>query len=166
MNQTDNKQKVREFYDEIGWSKESSGYYQNARYEDLRPVSAEYIHKCHMRITPYFEKGGKYLLDVGCGPIQYKEYLTYSEHFEKRVCADISLTALKEARNRIGSEPAVFLRDRECGTAAEGKYTRKPLRAAPKTTSAGACARARRRPPPKRQRGRSCTAESRRSENC
>ena len=72
----ENKQKVREFYDEIGWSRESSGYYQNARYEDLRPVSAEYIHKCHMRVTPYFASGGKYLLDVGCGPIQYKEYLT------------------------------------------------------------------------------------------
>ena len=104
MNQSENKQKVREFYDEIGWSKESSGYYQNARYEDLRPVSAEYIHKCHMRITPYFEKGGRFLLDVGCGPIQYKEYLTYSEKFEKRVCADISLTALKEARKRIGEK--------------------------------------------------------------
>ena len=101
---TNNKQQVREFYDEIGWSKESSGYYQNARYEDLRPVSAEYIHKCHMRITPYFEKGGRFLLDVGCGPIQYKEYLTYSENFEKRVCADISITALKEARNRIGDK--------------------------------------------------------------
>lgn len=104
MDQSENKQKVREFYDEIGWSKESSGYYQNARYEDLRPVSAEYIHKCHMRITPYFQDGGKYLLDVGCGPIQYKEYLTYSEKFEKRVCADISLTALKEARKRIGDK--------------------------------------------------------------
>lgn len=100
----DNKQKVREFYDEIGWSKESSGYYQNARYEDLRPVSAEYIHKCHMRITPFFEKGGKFILDVGCGPIQYKEYLTYSEHYQRRVCADISLTALKEARKRIGDK--------------------------------------------------------------
>ena len=103
MNQN-NKQKVREFYDEIGWSKESSGFYQNARYEDLRPVSADYIHNCHMRITPYFSDGGKYLLDVGCGPIQYKEYLTYSEKFSKRVCADISITALKEARKRIGDK--------------------------------------------------------------
>ena len=98
------KQEVREFYDEIGWSKESSGYYQNARYEDLRPVSSEYIHKCHMRITPYFSEGGKFLLDVGCGPIQYAEYLTYSEKYEKRVCADISLTALVEARKRIGDK--------------------------------------------------------------
>ncbi len=104
MNQADNKQKVREFYDEIGWSKESSGYYQNARYEDLRPVSAEYIHKCHLRVTPYFSNGGRFILDVGCGPIQYPEYLTYSEKFYKRVCADISLTALKEARNRIGDK--------------------------------------------------------------
>ena len=46
MNQQENKQKVRKFYDAIGWSKEDSGYYQNARYEDLRPVSAEYIHNC------------------------------------------------------------------------------------------------------------------------
>lgn len=104
MNQQENKQKVRKFYDAIGWSKEDSGYYQNARYEDLRPVSAEYIHNCHMRITPYFEKGGKYIIDVGCGPIQYPEYLTYSEHFERRVCADISITALKEARDRIGEK--------------------------------------------------------------
>ncbi len=102
MNQQENKQKVRRFYDAIGWSKESSGYYQNARYEDLRPVSAEYIHKCHLRITPFFATGGKNLLDVGCGPIQYPEYLTYSEKFERRVCADISITALREARNRIG----------------------------------------------------------------
>lgn len=104
MNQQDNKQKVRKFYDAIGWSMEDSGYYQNARYEDLRPVSAEYIHNCHMRITPYFEKGGRYIMDVGCGPIQYPEYLTYSEHFERRVCADISITALREARKRIGSK--------------------------------------------------------------
>ncbi len=92
------------FYDAIGWSKESSGYYQNARYEDLRPVSAEYIHKCHLRVTPYFEKGGKFIMDVGCGPIQYPEYLTYSEKYERRVCADISITALREARKRIGEK--------------------------------------------------------------
>lgn len=104
MNAQDNKQKVRKFYDAIGWSMESSGYYQNARYEDLREVSSEYIHKCHMRITPYFEKGGRFIMDVGCGPIQYPEYLTYSENFEKRVCADISITALKEARQRIGDK--------------------------------------------------------------
>ncbi len=41
------KQQVREFYDQVGWSQEDGGLYQNARYEDLRPVSREYIHNCH-----------------------------------------------------------------------------------------------------------------------
>lgn len=104
MNEQEQKNKVRKFYDGIGWHKESDGYYQNARYEDLRPVSAEYIHKCHLRITPYFKSGGRYLIDIGCGPIQYPEYLTYSENFERRVCADISYTALVEARKRIGEK--------------------------------------------------------------
>ena len=96
------KENVRTFYDQIGWKVEADGFYQNARYEDLRPVSAEYIHKCHLRITPYLAKPGKLILDLGCGPIQYPEYLTYSETHDFRVCCDISLTALMEARKRIG----------------------------------------------------------------
>ncbi len=111
MSGNSSKQDVREFYDEIGWKKESDGYYQNARYEDLRPVSAEYIHNCHMRITPYFQNGGKYFLDAGSGPVQYPEYLTYSEKFEKRVCADISITALIEARKRLGDKGLYVVSD-------------------------------------------------------
>lgn len=98
----ESKENVREFYDQIGWKLESDGFYQNARYEDLRPVSAEYIHRCHLRITPVFAAGGDKILDLGSGPIQYPEYLTYSEKFNYRVCCDISLTALQEARTRIG----------------------------------------------------------------
>lgn len=98
----ESKENVRAFYDRIGWRLESDGFYQNARYEDLRPVSVDYIHACHLRITPYFKAGGRILMDLGCGPIQYPEYLTYSEKFRYRLCCDISLTALLEARKRIG----------------------------------------------------------------
>ncbi len=34
------KQQVRQFYDQVGWQEVSEGTYQNAHYEDLRPVSA------------------------------------------------------------------------------------------------------------------------------
>lgn len=98
------KQEVRSFYDQIGWQVVSDGMYQNARYEDLRKVSAEYIHNCHLRINRHLVRPGRFLLDAGCGPIQYPEYLTYSEDFEKRVCLDISIVALKEARTRIGDK--------------------------------------------------------------
>jgi SAM-dependent methyltransferase len=100
---TDTKQKVRNFYDEIGWHQEADGNYQNARYEDLRPVSAEYIHKTRMRVNDGLIPTGKLLLDAGSGPVQYADYLTYSEGYEKRVCLDISIQALREARQRIGA---------------------------------------------------------------
>jgi ubiquinone/menaquinone biosynthesis C-methylase UbiE len=96
------KQDVRKFYDDIGWQEIGEGVYQNARYEDLRPVSWEYIHKCHLRVGRYLSPNGRYLLDAGSGPIQYPEYLEYSNGYEARVCADISIVALEEARQRIG----------------------------------------------------------------
>ena len=45
---------------------------------------------------------GRFLLDAGSGPVQYEEYKTYSQGYQKRVCLDISIQALREARNRIG----------------------------------------------------------------
>lgn len=96
------KQSVRSFYDEVGWQQVSEGVYQNALFEDLRPVSREYIHKCHMRVNRYLSHGGRYLLDAGSGPIQYPDYLSYSVGYQYRVCLDISIVALMEARERIG----------------------------------------------------------------
>ena len=97
------KQQVREFYDQVGWQTESDGFYQNASYEDLRPVSHDYIHNCHLRMLRYLNPTGHFLLDAGSGPIQYPEYLEYSKGYQFRVCADISIVALQEARKRIGS---------------------------------------------------------------
>ena len=105
------KQQVREFYDQIGWSQVGEGLYQNARYEDLRPVSREYIHKCHMRVKRHLAPEGDILLDAGSGPVQWPAYLVYSEGYRYRLCADISLTALKEARNRLGDKGLFVVAD-------------------------------------------------------
>jgi len=107
----DIKQEVRQFYDRVGWSKKADGVYQNARYEDLRPVSSEYIQRCHLRVNRHLKKGGRFLLDAGSGPIQYPEYLTYSETYQKRVCLDISMVALQEARQRIGDHGLFVVAD-------------------------------------------------------
>ena len=42
------------------------------------------------------------MLDAGSGPLQWSEYLTYSEGYQFRVCADISITALRAARAVLG----------------------------------------------------------------
>ncbi len=105
------KQDVRKFYDQIGWQTESDGFYQNARYEDLRPISADYIYKCHMRINRHLIRPGQFLLDAGSGPIQYPAYLTYSEGYTYRLCVDISFLAMKEARKRLGSKGLYVVAD-------------------------------------------------------
>jgi SAM-dependent methyltransferase len=97
------KKEVRQFYDQVGWSLVGEDLYQNARYEDLRPVSREYIHRAHLRVCRHISANGRYLLDAGSGPIQYPEYLEYSRGYQYRICADISITALKEARKRLSA---------------------------------------------------------------
>ena len=82
MSDIEIKQQVRKFYNQVGWKMESDGFYQNARYEDLRPVSSEYIEKCHLRVNRHLKKDGKFLLDAGSGPIQYPAYLTYMDGFQ------------------------------------------------------------------------------------
>jgi SAM-dependent methyltransferase len=111
MSDTEIKQQVRQFYDQVGWQMVGEGVYQNARYEDLRPVSREYIHNCHLRINKYLKPKGKFLLDAGSGPVQYPEYLTYSQGYAYRVCLDLSIVALQEARKRVGERGLYVVAD-------------------------------------------------------
>ena len=107
----DVKQSVRQFYDRVGWQVVADGNYQNARYEDLRPVAREYIHRCHLRVKRHLKPSGRFLLDAGSGPVQYPQYLTYSEGYQYRVCADISIVALQEARMRLGERGLYVVAD-------------------------------------------------------
>jgi ubiquinone/menaquinone biosynthesis C-methylase UbiE len=102
MSDAEIKQQVQKFYDRVGWQQVSAGTYQNATYEDLRPVAHEYVHRCHLRVTRHLAPAGDRLLDAGSGPIQYPEYVEYSRGYRHRVCLDISSVALQEARQRIG----------------------------------------------------------------
>ncbi len=111
MVQEEVKQEVRRFYNEVGWQIESDGLYQNAHYEDLRTVSAEYIHKCHLRVGRYLDGKGKYLLDAGSGPVQYTEYMAYLKGYQYRVCADISIVAIREARKKLGERGLYVVTD-------------------------------------------------------
>ena len=111
LGETVSKEQVRQFYDQVGWQLVGECCYQNARYEDLRPVSREYIHRCHMRVSRHLKPAGRFLLDAGSGPIQYPEYLEYSRTYQYRVCADISIVALQEARKRIGDHGLFVVSD-------------------------------------------------------
>ena len=103
---------VQSFYDQIGWKRDEKGDFEDAVvWEDLRPVSADYIHKCHMRVKRHLGPTGNYLLDVASGPVQYPEYLTYSDGYDRRICVDISIQALREARRKVGDKGVYILGD-------------------------------------------------------
>jgi ubiquinone/menaquinone biosynthesis C-methylase UbiE/uncharacterized protein YbaR (Trm112 family) len=103
-------QAIKAFYDEIGWEKNADNHFTDAlRFEDLRPIMRRYIHRCHLRLGKFIDKSGQFMLDIASGPIQYDEYLSYSEGYEYRICADISMPALLQARQRIGREKGIFI---------------------------------------------------------
>lgn len=102
---------VKRYYDQLGWKKEPNGnYIDAAEHEELRKVAKNYVHECHLRMGNYLSPG-KYLLDVASGPIQYQEYLKYSEKYSHRICVDFSLIALKEAKKKLGEKGIYILAD-------------------------------------------------------
>lgn len=99
---------VSSFYDGIGW-KITNGVTEDAnRWEDLREVARDYVSKCRLRVLRHIPSYGDYILDMASGPIQYPEYLKFSENFNKRYCVDLSALALLEAQTKMGNH-GVFL---------------------------------------------------------
>ena len=92
---------VKDFYDNKGWEFSNANSHDAVINENLSKVACSYVNKVRLRIKERLGFG-KNLLDIGCGPIQYKEYEAYSEEFELRICVDLSKKALKIAKQKIG----------------------------------------------------------------
>ncbi len=102
---------VRWLYDNIGWMQDEGITFDAQSCEDLRPTSAEYVTACRRRILRHLPDSGKRLLDMASGPIQYPEYLEYSNGYKKRVCVDLSIRALDMAREKLGEAGEYLLGD-------------------------------------------------------
>jgi ubiquinone/menaquinone biosynthesis C-methylase UbiE/uncharacterized protein YbaR (Trm112 family) len=105
------KSDVRAFYDDIGWQNADNVTMDAELFEDLREVSEDYRHACNRRVITHLPPAGRYLLDAASGPIQYQDYLDFSEHFEVRVCVDFSISALQAARRKLGDRALCILAD-------------------------------------------------------
>ena len=105
-------QVIQSFYEKIGWQKTATDVFEDAQqFEDLRPVMRSYIENCHLRVNKFIAPKGDFLLDAASGPIQYDAYLSYSEGYSYRICADISFSALKQAQQKLGSKGIYLLCD-------------------------------------------------------
>ncbi len=106
------KKNVMDFYDQVGWQKRGEEVFVDTlKHYDLRPVSKDYLHKCHLRVSRHIKSSGNYLLDVASGPITHPEYIIYSNGFGIRICVDLSFLALREARRKLGEKGIYLLAD-------------------------------------------------------
>jgi SAM-dependent methyltransferase/uncharacterized protein YbaR (Trm112 family) len=106
------KRRVQEFYDEFGWQEGDDGKFGDTRYfVDDSPLSREYLRRCNLRVKEHLPRSGAYLLDAGSGAIPLPEYLTYSDSFERRLCVDLSVAALRQAQRKLGPKGVYVLGD-------------------------------------------------------
>ncbi len=104
----DAERNVRQFYEEVGWTKTGDVHEDARLFEDLREVASEYVSRCRRRVLEHIPPRGERLLDMGSGAIQFPEYLEYSTNFDRRYCVDLSARALRQAEEKIGGH-GVFL---------------------------------------------------------
>ena len=102
---------ISKFYNKYGWKKYNKIFKDAQLFEDLRDNSSEYVKKCRLRLNNYIPKRGKNLLDFASGPIQYKEYLSYSKNFRYRHCVDFSKDAITVAKKKIGKKGKFYNKD-------------------------------------------------------
>lgn len=97
------KQRVFDYYNEISYKiKDSLKVYEDSpKWVDYRDVSSKYIKNSFTKASRFYPATGKYLLDIASGPIGLPEYMDLSDGYEFRVCVDISMNALVQAKQNI-----------------------------------------------------------------
>ena len=105
------KTRVFDYYNQISYLNRGGLkiYEDSAQWVDFREVTHEYIRNSFTRAGKFLGTGGKYLLDIASGPIGLKEYIDLSDKYEIRICADISINALIQARHNYRHRPGIYI---------------------------------------------------------
>ena len=106
MSETEHK--LSNFYNSKGWSQKDNRYFDSILWEDNRDCAKEYVSNCRLRLKDFILKDTNVCIDVGCGPIQYKEYLEYYKYSNKNHFLDLSKKAIEEAKNKTKKNSIFF----------------------------------------------------------
>lgn len=94
------KKRVLDYYNQINFETNNSLqiYEDWKKWTDNRETTKEYLGHCFSRVSKYYPNSGKYFLDIASGPVSFKEYIDLSGNYEYRICIDISVNTLIQAR--------------------------------------------------------------------
>lgn len=97
------KKRVFDYYNQINYqTKDYFNIYQDSsKWVDYREVSGKYLRTSFARASRFYPASGKYLLDIASGPIGLPEYMFLSDGYDFRVCIDVSINALLQAKQNI-----------------------------------------------------------------
>lgn len=103
------KKIVQTFYNEFGWVRNQEGKFKDtAAFTVPSRVADSYIDACNARVGAELRQG-KYLLDAASGAIPLASYLPYSRNYDRRICIDFSIRALREARAKLPDGRGVYV---------------------------------------------------------
>ncbi len=105
------KDRVFRYYNQIEYEEleETIVYSDAKKFLDSRSVVRDYLENSLGKVKKFLAPKGKYFLDIASGPIGLKEYLDLSVDYEKRICIDISLNALIQAKRNLGEAKGIFI---------------------------------------------------------
>ncbi len=97
------KKRVFDYYNEVNYKVKDAFkiYADSSKWVDFRRVSSKYIRNSFTKASKFYPASGKYFLDIASGPIGLPEYINLCDGYEYRVCVDISVNALIEAKINI-----------------------------------------------------------------
>lgn len=97
------RKRVLDYYNEINYKAKGSFniYEDSSKWVDYREVSSKYLHTSFARASRFYPPSGKYLLDIASGPVGLAEYLSLSDGYDCRICMDVSVNALLQAKQNM-----------------------------------------------------------------
>lgn len=97
------KKRVFDYYNEVDYQvKDSYKIYKDSqKWVDFREVSSKYLKNSFAKSSRFYPKTGEYILDIASGPIGLTEYMALSDGYTYRVCVDISINALIQAKQNV-----------------------------------------------------------------
>lgn len=106
----ENMKGVKAFYEDYGWKRDEDGrFHDSVLFIEQKTAVEEYYITTMQRLGRYLQPSGKYVLDVASGPVFQPENQALAANFDKRICVDLTLRALAEARRNVGDEKGIFI---------------------------------------------------------
>jgi ubiquinone/menaquinone biosynthesis C-methylase UbiE len=97
------KKRVFDYYNKINYKIKNSlkTFEDSHKWIDFREISSKYIKNSLIKASKFYPPTGKCFLDIASGPVGFQEYMALSDGYEYRICVDISVNTLIQAKINI-----------------------------------------------------------------